>query len=167
MGNRRIPVHILLIGVLLLSPMSVVWSATQKPANWLEWDTRLQTLGPDQATLTLTMTSAMPEASTSIHLNVPASMNALEGRQWQGTLTQHHTTQFQWTLTGPIDFTALVGITIQVTLPEGDMLDHHINAEWSNASTAPTSRTLAPVPVTQSRHGETLLVVPLTPEAQR
>ena len=168
MGNRRIPYHMVFIGVLLLTPFSVVWAnATQKPAAWLDLVSQLEATEPDSASLTVTLTTVLPEAPASIHLHLPAPLNAVDGAEWQGALTEHHTTRLHWTLSGPIDFTTPIGITVTLTLPEGDTLDHHFKAEWSNASEKPASRSLAPEPGLQSRGGETLFVVPLNPEARR
>ncbi|GGX58047.1 hypothetical protein [Saccharospirillum salsuginis] len=168
MGNRRIPFHIVFIGVLLLTPFSVVWAnTTQKPAAWLNLVSHLEATGPDSASLTVTLTTVLPEAPASIHLQLPAPLNAVDGTEWRGALTERHTTQLHWTLTGPIDFTTPIGINVTLTLPEGDSLDHPFKAEWSNASEKPASRSLAPAPELQSRDGEPLWVVPLNPEAQR
>lgn len=168
MGNRWIPLHTLIFGLLVLTPFAIAGAnSTQKPGSWLEVDTRLERLEPDSAILTLTLTSQVPEAIASIQLRLPESLRAPAGHDWHGALQPHQATQFQWTLTGPIDFNAPIGIDVVLTLPEGDTLDHPIKAEWSDTLAKPASRMLAPNPTTQLRAGEALRVVPLDPEASR
>lgn len=168
MREHLFPCSNLLIGLLLLMPFTPAWAdVTQKPAAWLTVDTNIDVLDAGNAILTLTLDSRIADAPTMVHLRLPETLQSTTDVIWRGTLSDRQATDLTWTLTGPTESQAPIGIDVTLTLPDGDTLDHHLQAEWPSPHEGSTTRTLNPATSFQYRQGETLLVVPLSRESNR
>lgn len=168
MREHLFPFSNLLIGLLLLMPFTPAWAdATQKPAAWLTVDTDIDVLGADSAILTLTLDSRIADAPAIVRLRLPETLQSTTGVTWHGTLSDRQATDLTWTLTGPTESQAPIGIDVTLTLSDGDTLDHHLQAEWSSPNERTMTRSITPGTTLQYRQGETLLVVPLSRGSNR